>query len=227
MKTYPIVAALLLLTITTPISAEAGSGQNLPDTDFLPYGFYTFRPDLRKCVSPLCGGIFVKAVNRKLTRCSDGQFQAECYVASLTNRHAIGWTEAALLQGRIKAKDYPGFGNLGAFVLAAAYRPATPSAGTGRFVGLENNGIVCITTPCFSTDQYWLNRNKTKEVSGIDLSQVEASDGDLAEAIAIMAEGRVLLASGKNQQIQEQQGVGIAFIANQIYLPIKPDANGY
>lgn len=46
--------------------------------------YFTARPDYRKCVAPLCGGYFVKAVNKKLTSCADGTRQPECYVASIT-----------------------------------------------------------------------------------------------------------------------------------------------
>ncbi len=45
--------------------------------------FFTARPDFRKCATPMCGGYFVKAVNKKRTRCADGTEQRECYVAEL------------------------------------------------------------------------------------------------------------------------------------------------
>src|SRR6476661_6013307 len=47
-------------------------------------GFYivTHR-DLRRCASPMCGGVFVKRVNADQTRCVDGSLQSECYVESI------------------------------------------------------------------------------------------------------------------------------------------------
>ncbi|MDP2904459.1 MAG: hypothetical protein Q8N96_15355 [Methylovulum sp.] len=232
MKTHSIAIALLLLNlfilpisfaeeaVVNAVKVADGSNTALTDSGFDQRGYYTFRPDLRKCLSPLCGGYFVKAVNRTLTRCPDGSLQAECYVASLTNRKKLDLSSASLLQGAIRPKIYQGFGNLGIFSLQAAFSPATKAVGAGLFVGLENNGIVCITTPCFSADQYLLNRNKIRMISGIDLQAVGATGTVLNDALAIMANGGVLIASGTNQQVEEVTGKGITFVANQFYLPM-------
>lgn len=193
----------------------------LPTDEFQPHGYFTFRPDLRKCLSPLCGGVFVKAVNRALTRCADGSLQDECYVATVSNTAGIDIDTAALLQGVIRPKSYGEFGNLGVFKLNAAYRAATTTVGSELFVGLENNGIVCVTTPCFSFDQYVLNKHKIRAVSGVDLSQVGASQQDLDEATAIIGNGGVLPAAGVNRQTEELTGMGVTFIANQFYLPLE------
>jgi len=45
--------------------------------------FYSVRPDYRRCVSPLCGGYFVKRVNQSRTRCVNGRLMSECYVAEI------------------------------------------------------------------------------------------------------------------------------------------------
>jgi len=234
MKTRTIVMILAALSGFISAGGFAGElGGNTPaitnsltapaaNNGFDQHGYYTFRPDLRKCLSPLCGGIFVKAVNSKLTRCADGSLQAECYVASVRNRKNIDTGSAALLHGRIKDKIYPDFGNLGVFELTAAFSAATAVVGEGHFVGLENNGIVCITTPCFSVDQYLLNKNKLRVISGINLEEVGASEEILKKALAIIADGGVLLASGVNKQVEEVAGTGISFVADQFYLPIEP-----
>jgi hypothetical protein len=234
MKIRTIIAFLMLLSgslITFNGVAEESSGHLPPITNTLKVpanhefdqnGYYTYRYDFRKCISPVCGGIFVKAVNQKLTRCADGSRQEECYVATVNNKKNIDTGSAALLKGRIKSKIYQDFGNLGAFELKAAYFPATPAVGEGQFVGLENNGIVCITTPCFSADQYLLNRNKLRVITGIDLTEVGASEENENKALAILSDGDVLIASGVNKQVEEVDGTGITFVAKQFYLPIKP-----
>lgn len=229
MKIHPIMFLMLLygcvLSKGFAENAPAISGSlkaPIADSEFDRHGYYTFRPDLRKCIAPLCGGIFVKAVNRKLTRCADGSLQAECYVATVSNKKNIDSSSAALLHGRIKAKIYEGFGNLGVFELKTAFSAATPAVGEGRFVGLENNGIVCITTPCFSVDQYLLNKTKLRVISGIDFSETGASKELIANAYAIMGDGGVLLAAGVNKQVEELAGTGITFVADQFYLPIEP-----
>jgi len=234
MKTRIIVVFLMLLNVViAPDGFAEEASRNtrtitnslkapVADNEFDQHGYYTFRPDFRKCVSPLCGGIFVKAVNHKLTRCANGSLQEECYVASVNNKKNIDSSSAALLHGRIKAKVYRGFGNLGVFELKEALGPATAAVGEGHFAGLEDNDIRCITTPCFSADQYLLNRNKIRVVSGIDLTEAGASEEVLNKAFAILADGGILIASGVNKQVEEIAGTGITFVANQFYLPIEP-----
>ena len=39
--------------------------------------FIVTRQDFRKCMSPICGGVFVKRVNDATTRCADGKYAAE------------------------------------------------------------------------------------------------------------------------------------------------------
>ena len=199
-----------------PEAVSAGSGFNQQ-------GYYTFRPDLRKCLSPLCGGFFVKAVNQALTRCANGSRQAECYVASLNNRKNFDISSATLFQGAINSRIYKEFGNLGVFAVKAAFSSSTDAVGAGLFVGLENNGIVCVTTPCFSADQYVLNKSKIRAISGIDLEKVGASELLLNEALSIIAKGGILIASGVNMQTEEATGKGITFVADQFYLPIEPN----
>ncbi len=233
MKTRIFIMLLILNVGILPNSfAEVTSGNApattnslntaLPDSVFNQHGYFTFRQDLRLCPSPLCGGIFVKAVNLKLTRCADGSLQAECHIALVNNKNNIDINSAALLHGRIKTKIFGDFGNLGVFELKEAFSSATAAAGEGRFVGLENNGIICFTSPCFSIDQFLLNRNKLRAISGIDLEEVGASKKNLNKALDILDYGGVLLASGVNKQVDEVAGTGITFVANQFYLPIKP-----
>ena len=205
-----------------------------PDAeDFDQRGFYQLRPDYRRCIAPLCGGVFVKKVNRRYTRCADGQLLKECYVAQvdtaslgfnpLSTGLSIGFDTALLVKGRILAKKYEGFGNLGVFQLRAAFRPASAAPAAGRFVGIQNNGIVCVTSPCFSFDQFVLNRKHVRSVSQFDLSRVDADPTDLDQAQQIIGAGDVLLAAGNNRQVNARAGNGVAFIATQFYLPIQPD----
>src|SRR5262249_44715728 len=55
--------------------------------------YYTLRPDLRRCASPMCGGVFVQRVNRASTRCVDGSWASECYVADVS-LDSLGFTDA-------------------------------------------------------------------------------------------------------------------------------------
>jgi hypothetical protein len=195
-------------------------------------GYYTARQDFRKCISPICGGIFVKSVNSRLTTCADGIRRDECYVATanwnnlgfdpFNTNQGIDPLTTRLLKGRLIPRIYEGFGNLGEFIATEAYRPATNNPPEGTFAALIKNGIVCITTPCFSIDEFVLNKLNVGVISSLDLNTVGASDEDLRIAYSLFSSNSPLIVTGNNKLLQELQGVGISFIANQIYLPIHP-----
>jgi hypothetical protein len=203
----------------------AVTGQNLTTTAktaFMPNGFFTFRRDLRKCAAPFCGGFFVKAVNRSLTRCIDGKLRAECYVININNPNGINLALAGLLKGRILFGSFPtAFGIFGVFDLQSAYRPATLKTGVGLFVGIRNNGLMCNTSPCFFYDEYLLNSNVLRKISGLDLTTVGASAKVLEQIRRRIGNGEVVLASGYNVRTHELAGPGITFRATQVYLPLK------
>lgn len=218
-----------------PLYEYQFTAESTDQAGFDPKGFYLARPDLRKCVWPLCGGIFVNAVNQRFTQCADGSRAKECYVASvdwkslgfdpLSQETGLMPGSAYLLQGRIESQEYDGFGDLGVFVGKGAYRPASANVPQNLFVGLQNNGIMCVTTPCFSVDEYILNRYRSKTISGIDLTAAKATIEDMEAAYRLIANGDVLIATGKNRRIKESTGYGISFVANQFYLPIMPDSS--
>lgn len=197
------------------------------DAEFKQRDYFITRPDFRLCVSPMCGGVFVKQVNKKKTRCADGSFQNECYVAKIdwsamdTNGISTANGEM-LLQGSIVSKTFSNFGKLGVFNAKAAYAPVgnKQPGSNSVFVGLENNGIVCITTPCFTTDEHILNTGKVRLISDIDLTGVGATKKQLNAAYTLMAQGDVLFAAGINRQEQEFAGPGLTFIAERFYLPV-------
>src|SRR6266550_5607002 len=83
-----------------------------PDPISVNSTFYSVRPDLRRCVSPLCGGYFVKRVNMSSTRCANGRFMNECYVAGI-DWNGLPQSDIGhlLVRGNIVAKRYGHFGN--------------------------------------------------------------------------------------------------------------------
>ncbi|ACE84489.1 DUF6748 domain-containing protein [Cellvibrio japonicus] len=192
---------------------------------------FSARPDYRKCAAPLCGGYFVKLVNQKLTRCADGSLQEECYVASVTygggplaaTAHSFNNRTPLLLIGAILPKNDDHVGRLGIFVAKDAYRSATQVSATETFYAVNNNGIMCITTPCFSYDQLVLNgTSRITKLSDVNLELSGAVPDDIAEAQALLANGGVLYAAGKNQKYRDFAGTGLRFVAQQFYLPLKP-----
>lgn len=192
---------------------------------------FTARPDYRKCAAPLCGGYFVKLVNKKLTQCADGSLKQECYVASVVygdgpinaGVHSFANKTPLLLIGAIVPKADTTTGVLGVFRAKDAYRSATQNTATGNFYGVTNNDIMCITTPCFSYDEQLLNtENRITKLSDVNLEMSGASPDDINWAQQLLANGSPLYATGKNQKYQGFAGIGVRLVAQQFYLPIKP-----
>lgn len=203
-------------------------------TDSVPVGFdqdgyFLARQDFRKCAAPLCGGIFVKQVNHKRLRCPDGRFRNECYVGTpdwsklgVNPFGALpepGFDSEVLLKGTI---DYTI--ELGGFTAEKAYFAAGTREPSGTFYGVENNGIVCITSPCFSFDQYTLNSKKeVGRISDLDLTRTGASEKEITLAYELMAEGETVLMAGVNRRVRQFAGIGVKLVVSQFYLPIKAD----
>lgn len=209
------------------IGEGAGVVVNEP---FNPQGYYLARQDYRKCASPMCGGMFVKSVNQASTVCADGKRAKECYVAT-ENYDKLGFDPFAaangsfntqlLLRGKLEKSKDPIVGKLGVFTALAAYRPANDAEPTGTFYGLEDAGIRCITSPCFSLNEYTLNSREKRTISDLDFSKVKASEEDLANAFLALGEGDVVPAAGVNKRVRQLNGTGVKMLANQFYLPVK------
>ncbi|MDJ0798811.1 MAG: hypothetical protein QNJ51_18665 [Calothrix sp. MO_167.B12] len=196
------------------------------------WGYYTIRRDFRKCISPICGGFFIKQNNLKLTPCVDGVFRKECYVSSIDwNSFNVGRDEQAKLQsqysnrlilrGNLVPERFDGFGEFGKLIVKEAFVAATDAPAKGTFVALKDNGIVCVTEPCFSTDKLVLNKPRSSTVSSIDLSQVGATQQQIEVARkAIFNQG--LIAVGKTEKTGNTEAIsgGINFVATQFYLRV-------
>ncbi|MHC5822283.1 MAG: DUF6748 domain-containing protein [Nostoc sp.] len=214
---------------TTDFVAVSVKNQEFPQ-----WGYYMVRRDFRKCASPVCGGYFIKQVNLKATPCLDGVFREECYVS------AIDWSflkvspyelikiqnddgSRVILRGNIVPVTFPLFGEFGNLRVKEAFYAATNAPAKGTFVALKDNGIRCITTPCFSTDNLVLNKPRISQVSSIDLSQTGATQKQL-EAATSEIFGKGLIAVGITEVIENVDPTNRAtqFVGTQFYLRVKP-----
>ncbi|HEX5966259.1 MAG TPA: DUF6748 domain-containing protein, partial [Pyrinomonadaceae bacterium] len=95
-----ILALFLGVPVVNPAAPEVDS---LASTS----SFYTIRRDLRRCASPMCGGYFIRLVNQSRTRCHNGRFMNECYVASIEwNGQPEPQNDRALVRGSLST--FPG-----------------------------------------------------------------------------------------------------------------------
>ncbi len=171
--------------------------------------FVVTRRDTRRCMSPLCGGVFVKRVNQTETVCADGTKQAECYVASYDFGPAgldaaeradfenvfeggLGLVRATMRSTRFNSV------RLGKLRVSEAWKGAgeVPAAAGGRFMRIADNGTRCIQAPCPSTTAYTLNTTAAHTLLNLDLDAVPASPDEVSAARAALGTSTGILVAG-------------------------------
>lgn len=154
-----------------------------------PEGTYTYFEvwtDMRECVAPLCGGFYLDRLNRSTTICHNGANRVACYVPELdwsqselspaaqavlreaSDRGAMSYGAIALVRGRFASKVYPGYGNMGRFIVTEAWVAANDSVSEGVFVKARDNGLRCIQAPCPSVTEKALNSSRSANIHGLD-----------------------------------------------------------
>jgi hypothetical protein len=184
--------------------------------------FYTVRADLRRCISPMCGGYFVKRVNLPTTRCANGSYMAQCYVAAIDwkGQHEVE-AGRALLRGNVIAKPYERFGNLGEFVVLESWQAVTDSQPEGTFYRVRDRGLRCITHPCPTHQEAKLNSIFSLNIAGVDLSGAGLGNNTQA-AEAAMREPAGVMISGNNVPVTGPGGRSLTLKAMQVYLRDSP-----
>ena len=172
--------------------------------------FVVTRHDARKCISPICGGFFVKRVNAATTLCADGSQQAECYVSSITlSGIGLSTQEESELRGAVesgkalvKARMYKQKFNgnvLGVIKASEGWLGATGSAPDGTFYRVADNGLRCVKAPCPSQTAYALNGGDDHNVIKVNLAGTATPAGqdalDRAAASLATTDG-ILIAGG-------------------------------
>jgi hypothetical protein len=185
--------------------------------------YFTIRQDLRRCASPLCGGYFVKRVNQPQTRCANGRFATQCYVAEIEWNGPTVDPKRALLRGEIRPKNFPAFGNLGIFQVSEAWEAASDKAPSGTFFRAKDRGVRCITFPCLTHHEATLNSTLSREVAGVDLKDTGVSDELISQATQAMTAAEGILTAGANVIVTGPGGRARELKATQFYLPAKKD----
>lgn len=123
--------------------------------------YYTATRDNRKCAAPMCGGFFLRAVNRSTTTCADGTVVSSdkgCYVSDI-DLQGMELTDGALVHGDFQKREYEGFGTWDTLVADSIHRPIFDIEHESffRYNRVRDTGIVCFTTPCPSQEVAKLN----------------------------------------------------------------------
>ena len=177
----------------------------------------------------------MRAVNKAQPRCA-GPAGRECYVASANfsslplrqaakNRLAMLFAGGrALVVAHIVGGQLKGFPELGVLKVYEVW-PASGSLRkpAGVFRRLEDNGVRCVTTPCFSTRTIALNTGRELNISDVDLSRTGVSAAERQRALTQIAQGR-LIVSG--QIVVDRNagpaGPGRTLVASQFYVRAYP-----
>jgi hypothetical protein len=236
MKSFLIVAVFVVLTLSAGASQRAMFSEGAPDTkspqpaslsgdpespDLVATTstFFTVRRDFRRCVSPICGGYFVKRVNQASTRCSDGKLHPECYVARIDwNGQPEVEPEKALLRGELISSVASRFGKLGALRVTESWEAAGDNQPQGIFFRVRDRGIRCVTRPCPTHHEAKLNTSAGRSIAGVALTGAGASSEKVDEAFAAMTSADGVLVAGEHAPVSGPAGTSETLKANQFYL---------
>lgn len=186
------------------------------------------RQDFRKCAYPMCGGYFVKRVNRAVTQCANGSWAKECHMVDLDlSALGVGEDEAGRYRSEVfgqqrglvrgKLQSIKGANTL---VASEAWEGATGNAPIGDAWRVNSSGIVCITSPCPSYQETHLNTGFSRNIHGVDLFMSGASEEQLSQGYQQMADDK-LLVTGLHVLFKGMHGKGIALWASEFYLPLQ------
>lgn len=234
----PTALALGLLTASLGGGAQA---QSLTTSDGVSADavLAVTRVDARKCMYPLCGGYFVKAVNAPLTRCADGSLAKECHAVELDTRK-LGWTpeqqtafEASLAKGQALVTGALTPQPRGQYTgevleVSQAWQAQARHKPQGSFYGVRSTGIVCIKAPCPSIEAVLLNTSKPPVYPEVNLSASGASKAAIEAGMKAMGSREGLIAAGYLIPTLSPSLDGSAavksqlLLASQFYLPAKP-----
>jgi hypothetical protein len=187
-----------------------------------PTATYAVSADARLCPSPMCGGWFLKRVNQPRTRCLDGVLRTRCYVASIRGTARTPTGGVFLARGRITAAKLSGFPGYAMLELDQVWSPGSGTAIEPEVVyRARDNGVRCITAPCFSFDAQLVERARMTRLSDVDLSSARLTPKQRRRATnSLTTVG--LLVSGRIVAVPEAgpAGTGRVLVASEVWLEV-------
>jgi hypothetical protein len=166
------------------------------------YTFYFVQPDLRRCASPVCGGVFYRLANAETTRCLDGKKADKCYAAAADwtrlglgevgmskvydalNKDAFGSATTLLVRALVGSKDWGnGLGTFANLRVTEAYIAQGPNEAAGPIAKIEDSGVRCITAPCPSLREKKLNSSTSVDIAELGWDKSGATDEQIGAAL--------------------------------------------
>ena len=179
----------------------------------------TIRHDDRRCASPMCGGWWVKDVNRPNSR--EQYVSALNFAPSKLDDASIELAQGpdVVLQGRLELSRGSSYYKFRVFNAWRGLPGKAPGA-RDTFYRVNTANIQCVRAPCPSLSSYKLNNGATSYFMGTDLSR--ASTGQLDQDWVISRiNTKGALVAGTFTQVN-RVGVGTETIldAAQVYLKL-------
>ncbi|MCU1279951.1 MAG: hypothetical protein JWM53_3497 [bacterium] len=196
--------------------------------------YFVIHADYRKCASPACGGQFVKRVNYTTTGCVDGKSAAECYVAAVDySKSTLDSNDLGALAGRpvvvkgsIVKQSYGSrtYGNLVVSEVWAGAVGGNESSGYAKVSGViyrvKDTGVRCFTTPCPTDRETKLNGTTSRDIAGVDLTGVGATDDQISDAYAAMTTPDGAIVDGSNTPVSGPGGSSVQLTAANFYAKV-------
>jgi hypothetical protein len=133
-------------------------------------------------------------------------------------------TGRALARGTVVTGQIEGFPDLNTLVVSEVWTASSsPRKPEGTLRILRDNGVRCVTFPCYSIHAARLNEHAHTDVSGVQLTSTGAPAPERRKALAQIA-ARGLIAAGTIVRVPNAgpAGAGATFVATQFYLRASP-----
>jgi hypothetical protein len=198
--------------------------------------YFAVTADLRKCPSPLCGGWFLRSLNRPMTRCHDGQYAAACYTPVIdwsriklsdakkaelldaSSKDATSGAVYAMARGRIvptnRTTPHP---EMGGFVITEAWVAEGTTVANGLFVKVQDNGMRCFAAPCPNLTEQTVNTPRFANIAAIDWKPAELTDDQIEECIQLMYSPDGIMVAGDRYMVHDDDGDAKARTATAAY----------
>ena len=217
-------ALVLAVFLGVPVLNTAAPGVDSLTFDSLAStsSFYTIRRDLRRCASPMCGGYFIKLANHSRTRCANGRYSSECYVASIEwNGLPEPQNNSGLVRGSLSTRG-DRRGKYGLLQAREVWLAANDKQPSGTFYRVRDRGIRCIAAPCETHHEAKLNTSVSRNIAGVDLSGVGPAEIAMADTNQAMTSPDGVLVAGDHTRVTGPAGRSQMLKATQFYLRAKP-----